>query len=103
MTDNGFSYVKNRSLRELLARRGIRHLTTGPTGHARTARSSASTRQWRASGPTGSSTPPIDSATQPCHTGSSTTTSADHTAHSEASLRSAAFTTSVGRTTSGRR
>ena len=30
MTDNGFSYVKNRSLRELLARRGIGHLTTKP-------------------------------------------------------------------------
>jgi transposase InsO family protein len=28
--DNGFSYVKNRSLRELLARHGIRHLTTEP-------------------------------------------------------------------------
>ncbi len=30
MTDNGFSYVKNRSLRELLARHGIQHLTTQP-------------------------------------------------------------------------
>jgi transposase InsO family protein len=30
MTDNGFSYVKNRSLRELLARQRIRHLTTEP-------------------------------------------------------------------------
>jgi transposase InsO family protein len=30
MTDNGFSYVKNRSLRELLARHGISHLTTQP-------------------------------------------------------------------------
>ena len=30
MTDNGFSYVKNRSLRELLGRYGIRHLTTQP-------------------------------------------------------------------------
>jgi transposase InsO family protein len=30
MTDNGFSYVKNRSLRELLAREGIRHITTQP-------------------------------------------------------------------------
>ncbi len=30
MTDNGFSYVENRSLRELLARREIRHLTTQP-------------------------------------------------------------------------
>jgi transposase InsO family protein len=30
MTDNGFSYVRNRSLHELLAREGIRHLTTQP-------------------------------------------------------------------------
>jgi transposase InsO family protein len=30
MTDNGFAYVKNRSLHELLASRGIRHLTTQP-------------------------------------------------------------------------
>src|SRR5919198_706657 len=30
MTDNGFNYVKNRSLRELLAREGIHHLTTEP-------------------------------------------------------------------------
>jgi transposase InsO family protein len=30
MTDNGFNYVRNRSLRELLARHGIRHLTTQP-------------------------------------------------------------------------
>jgi len=30
MTDNAFTYVHNRSLRELLARRGIRHLTTQP-------------------------------------------------------------------------
>jgi transposase InsO family protein len=30
MTDNSFSYVKNRSLAELLTRRGIRHLTTAP-------------------------------------------------------------------------
>jgi transposase InsO family protein len=30
MTDNAFSYTKNRSLRELLAEGGIRHLTTEP-------------------------------------------------------------------------
>src|SRR3954471_10963085 len=30
MTDNAFTYTKNRSLRELLASRGIRHLTTQP-------------------------------------------------------------------------
>jgi transposase InsO family protein len=30
MTDNAFSYVRNRSLRELLIARGIKHLTTEP-------------------------------------------------------------------------
>jgi transposase InsO family protein len=30
MTDNGFSYIRNRSLRELLADHNIRHLTTKP-------------------------------------------------------------------------
>ena len=30
LTDNAFSYVRNRSLRELLARQGIRQLTTEP-------------------------------------------------------------------------
>lgn len=30
MTDNAFSYVRNRSLAELLVRNGIRHLTTEP-------------------------------------------------------------------------
>jgi transposase InsO family protein len=30
MTDNGFNYVKNRSLAELLTRNGIHHLTTEP-------------------------------------------------------------------------
>ena len=30
MTDNAFAYVHDRSLRELLARHGIRHLTTKP-------------------------------------------------------------------------
>ena len=30
MTDNAFGYVKNRSLRELLTRHGIRHFTTEP-------------------------------------------------------------------------
>ncbi|MGZ4559201.1 MAG: IS481 family transposase [Mycobacteriaceae bacterium] len=31
MTDNAFTYVHNRSLRDLLASRGIRHLTTKPS------------------------------------------------------------------------
>jgi transposase len=71
-----------------------------PTGRAPTARSSASTRRWRASGPTDSPTAHIDTATPPCHTGSTPTTGDDHTAPSATGHPSAAFTTSVGRTSS---
>src|SRR6266542_5787542 len=67
---------------------------------APTARSSVSIERWGASGPTASATPRIDTAPQRCHTGSSTTTNADRTARSETGPQSAAFTTSVGRTTS---
>ncbi len=98
MTDNGFSYVKNRSLRELLARHGIRHLTTQPTARAPTARSSASTKPWLANGPTASPTAHTTTETTRCHTGSTTTTGTGHTAHSETDRQPAAFTTSVGRT-----
>ena len=69
-----------------------------PTGRAPTERSSASTKRWPANGHTGSPTGHIDTATPPCHTGSTTTTGDDHTAHSQTGHPSAAFTTSVGRT-----
>src|SRR5207244_11382213 len=46
----------------------------------------------------GLSTARIDSATRRCQTGSSTTTGTGPTAPSETVRRSAAFTTSVGRT-----
>ena len=101
MTDNGFSYVKNRSLAELLASTASATSPPSPTGPAPTARSSASTRRWRANGPTASPTAHLDTATPRCHTGSTTTTGDDRTAHSETGHRSAAFTTSVGRTARG--
>jgi transposase len=69
-----------------------------PTGRGRTGRSSASTKRSRASGRTASPTAHTASATRRCHTGLSTTTGADRTARSETDHRSAAFTTSVGRT-----
>jgi hypothetical protein len=81
MTDN--AYTRNRSLRELLAERGVRHLTTGP----RRPRTNAN---WL----TASATAPLDTRRR-CHTGSATTTSADRTARSAACPRSAAFTTSM--------
>src|SRR3989442_8957992 len=80
MTDNAWIYVRSRAVREQLARNGIRHLTTKPYRRAPTARSSASTRRWRANGPTGSSTAPTANAPPPCHTGSTTTTGHGHTA-----------------------
>jgi transposase len=98
MTDNGFSYVNNRSLRELLARHDIRHLTTEPYRPRTNGKSSASTRRWRASGHTDSATAHTDSATRRCQTGSTTTTGTGHTARSATGHRSAAFTTSVVRT-----
>jgi transposase len=100
MTDNGFSYVKNRSLRELLERRGIRHLTTEPYRPRTNGKVERYTRRWLASGPTDSHTGRIDTATPPCHTGSTTTTGDGHTAQLATGHRSAAFTTSVGRTAS---
>ena len=101
MTDNGFSYVKNRSLRELLNRHGIRHLTTEPYRPRTNGKverfHQTMAREWRTVSPTAH----IDTATPPCHTGSTTTTTGDHTASSETDPRSAAFTTSVGRSTRG--
>ena len=100
MTDNAFSYVKNRSLRELLARRGIRHLTTQPYRPRTNGKverfHQTMAREW-AYGLAYRSHRHRNQA--PCHTGSTTTTGAGHTAHSETGHRSAAFTTSVGRTT----
>src|SRR5438093_1945779 len=73
---------------------------SSPTGHAQTAKSSASIKRWPGNGPTGSSTAHTASAPLHCHTGSSTTTERGHTARSEADPRSAAFTTCVGTTPS---
>ncbi len=94
MTDNAWAYIKGRSFRELLASRDIRHRRRSRTARAPTARSSASTRRWRASGHTASSTARIVSGHVLCHTGSTTTTAVGRTARSEVDLPSAAFTTS---------
>ena len=95
MTDNGFSYTKNRSLRELLDRHGIRHLTTEPYRprtngkverfHQTMAREWAYGLVYRSH----------RHRTERCHTGSTTTTTGDHTAQSATRHPSAAFTTSA--------
>src|SRR5215217_8000639 len=98
MTDNAFAYVNNRSLRELLQARGIRHLTTQPYRPRTNGKverfHQTMAREWGY----GMAYAHTATATEPCHTGAATTTNADPTAQSEADPRSAAFTTSVGRT-----
>jgi Integrase core domain len=102
MTDNAMQYRRSRDLQRLLAQHAIRHLNTAlPATHQRQGRA-LPPKRWRANGHTDSSTAPTANAPPHCHTGSTTTTQRGHTAHSEADPRSAAFTTSVSRTASGR-
>jgi transposase InsO family protein len=83
MTDNGFAYVKNSSLRELLTGRGIRHLTTKPYRPRTNGKverfHQTMAREWAY----GLTTAHTTNATKHCHTGSTTTTRPDHTAPSE--------------------
>src|ERR687892_823673 len=70
MTDNAFGYVRNRSLRKLLTRHGIRHLTTEPY-HPRTNGKverfhQTMAREWAY----GLAYRSHRHATEPCHTGS---------------------------------
>jgi transposase InsO family protein len=62
MTDNGFSYVRNRSLRELLAREGIRHITTQPYRPRTNGKVERFHQTMGASGPTDSPTAHIGRA-----------------------------------------
>ena len=98
MSDNYFSYTRNRSLRELLEAARSATSAPGPTRRAPTARSSASTRPCSASGPTRSNTPQAMPAATRCHTGSTTTTSAAPTPRSATARPEPAFGTSSGST-----
>ena len=101
MTDGAMTYRRNRALRELLQQREIRHIITPPytprwNGKVERFHQTME-REW-AKGLRTATAPP---ETARCHTGYATTTSADPTAHSTANHRSAALTTSPGRTPSG--
>jgi hypothetical protein len=69
MTDNAFTYTKNRTLRELLAERASGTSPPSPTGRAPTAKSSGSTRPWAVNGLTAAATPPATTAPGCCQTG----------------------------------
>ena len=98
MTDNAFAYIHNRSLRELLARRAIRHLRTRPYTPRTNGKVGATSRRSSASGRTRSSTPPATRVGPHCHTGCATTTSGAPTAPSATALPSNAFGRSPGST-----
>ena len=100
MTDNAFTYVNNRSLRELLHRARSGTCARGPTRPAPMGRSSATSRLSNANGPTRSNTPQAMPAARHCHTGPATTTSDAPTAPSATARRSCAFGTSPGSTSS---
>jgi transposase InsO family protein len=91
-------HVRSRAVRELLARNEIRQLTTKPYRPRTNGKverfHQTMAREWAYGLVYCSHT----NAPPHCHTGSTTTTGHGHTALSEDDPRSAAFTTSVGRT-----
>ena len=98
MSDNGNPY-RSFAFRDELERVGARQILTPPTRRAGTARSSASFRRSRGSGPTPTPGRAQRGARGRWHPSSATTTGDAPTARLETGRRSAAFTTSVGRTT----
>jgi transposase InsO family protein len=98
MSDNALTYVRNRSLRELLQARQIKHLTTQPYRPRTNGKverfHQTMAREWAYGMPTAHTV--IE--TRRCHTGSTTTTRPDPTRGSATGRRSAAFTTCRGRT-----
>jgi hypothetical protein len=68
-TDNAFTYIHSRSLRELLAEHAIQHRRIPPRTPNETARSSATSRPSPESGPTGSATAQAPPAPPRCHSG----------------------------------
>ena len=101
MTDNAFHLrAQPRASASCSPGNGIRHLTTQPYRPRTNGKVERFHQTMARESACGLSTDPTANGPAPCHTGSSTTTPADPTAHSETGPRSAAFTTSVGRTAS---
>jgi transposase InsO family protein len=99
LSDNAFVYRHNRSLRELLERRGIRHLfirPRRPQTNGKVERYQQTLKREWALGQVYRSSDHRGAALS--HTGCTSTTSADRTARSLAGHPSAASTTSRGRT-----
>jgi transposase InsO family protein len=99
MSDNAWTYTRNRRLALLLTEHGIRHLlipSRRPQVNGKVERYQQTLKREAPVRPTA----PPTTAPKHRHTRSATTTSADHTAQPAASHPSAASTTSRGRTPS---
>ena len=96
MTDNAFAYIHNRTLRELLTARAIRHIRTRPYTPRTNGKVERYQQTLQRSGPTRSNTPPAQRARPHCHTGCATTTSGAPTAPSATGRHSHAFGRSPG-------
>jgi len=103
MTNNAFSYIKNRSLRQLLARRAIHHIRTRPYTPRTNGKVERYQQTLQREWPTHSNTRQAMHVGRRCHTGWATTTSGAPTAPSATKLPSPAFGTSPGTTPRRRR
>ena len=102
-TDNAWTYVHNRSLRELLAAHGITTARSRPAPRSATARSSATSRPSRANGPTDSATATQTPAPTRSPSGSTHyNTTRNHSSLSTTGRPSPAFGTSRGTTPEAR-
>jgi transposase InsO family protein len=94
------TYIHNKTLRELLHRRAIRHIRTRPYTPRTNGKVERYQQTCNASGPTPCNTPQATPAAKRCRTGSTTTTSSAPTAPSATAHPSTAFGTSQGITAS---
>ncbi len=89
MTDNAWNYTHSNALHQLLTAAGVDHVTIRPHCPWQTARSNASTEPCKPNGPIEPCSIPTRNEPTPLRPGSSTTTLAAATAHSEDFPRSA--------------
>ena len=100
MSDNHWSYVRNRSLRELFAAHAIRHLLIEPRRPQTNGKVERYQQTLKREWGLGQRYRSSEHRARRCHTGCTTTTSGGATQRSATTHPSAAFGTSRGRTAS---
>jgi transposase InsO family protein len=101
MSDNAFAYRRSNAFRVVLTAHGARHILTPPYTPRWNGKVERFIQTLKREWAYAHSWPNSAARTRALTSFLRYTTGAGHTAHSETGRRSAAFTTSVGRTTSG--